>query len=275
MPLPPAWKGRSCGVAAAVARYDGHVEERAACALLKQRFEAAGFTIEDNRMFDEDGVRFEIDGFDARHRVGYEYTTREAGDEWDVDEAVIAAVEERRRRGELYLLIVDEAHAPDAAALGSAAEAFLADLRERGVGPSTAGTDAGAAAPPNEPPASDGEPPQVAAPPAIPDEPARGITPPPAVADVELPQAAVAPALAADPSPQAATPRDATDAEAPAHVAAPPASPDAEPPQAAASSGTTEPGRPRARATKPKTSKAKAPSAPTKSKSSKKKPARK
>src|SRR4051794_18502344 len=72
-------------------RYDVGVEERAACALLKQRFEAAGFTIEDNRPFDEDGIRFEIDGFDAQHRVGYEYASEEAGDSWDVDDAVIAA----------------------------------------------------------------------------------------------------------------------------------------------------------------------------------------
>jgi hypothetical protein len=110
------------------------VEERAACALLKQRFEAAGFTIEDNRPFDEDGVRFEIDGFDPRHRVGYEYTTDEAGDSWDVDDAVIAALDERRRRGELHVLIVRAADAPDAESLGRAADAFLAELRECGIG---------------------------------------------------------------------------------------------------------------------------------------------
>jgi hypothetical protein len=111
------------------------VEERAACAVLKQRFQAAGFTIEDNRLFDEDGVRFEIDGFDAQHRVGYEYATEEAGDSWDVDDAVIAALEERRTRGELYVLIVREVDAPDAESLGNAADAFLTELRDRGVGP--------------------------------------------------------------------------------------------------------------------------------------------
>ena len=110
------------------------MEERAACALLKQRFEAAGFTIEDNRLFDEDGVRFEIDGFDAQHRVGYEYLTEEAGDSWDVDESVIAALEERRKRGELYVLIVREADAPDAGSLGRATDLFLTELRDRGVG---------------------------------------------------------------------------------------------------------------------------------------------
>lgn len=110
------------------------MEERVACALLKQRFEAAGFTIEDNRPFDEDGVRFEIDGFDPRHRVGYEYATDEAGDSWDVDDAVIAALGERHRRGEVHVLVLREADAPDAETLGRAADTFLAELRERGVG---------------------------------------------------------------------------------------------------------------------------------------------
>jgi hypothetical protein len=115
--------------------YHPRVDERAACALLKQRFEAAGFTIEDNRPFDEGGIRFEIDGFDPHRRVGYEYLTEEAGDSWDVDEAVIAALEERRKRGDLHILIIDESHAPDPASLATAADAFLADLRARGVVP--------------------------------------------------------------------------------------------------------------------------------------------
>lgn len=136
----------------AVARalaYDGLVEERAACAQLKQRFEAAGFHIKENQLFDEDGVRFEIDGFDADRRVGYEYITEEAGDGWDVDDDVIA---ERRTRGELHVLIVDEADAPDKTSLDQAIDEFLEDLHERGV-------RAGAPAPaqPAAPAKADGE----------------------------------------------------------------------------------------------------------------------
>lgn len=127
------------------------MDERTACALLKQRFEAAGFTIEDNRTFDEDGIRFEIDGFDPHRRVGYEYLTEEAGDSWDVDEAVIAALEERRKRGDLHILIIDESHAPDPASLATAADTFLAELRARGV--------VATPAPPTEPPSGD-EPPR-------------------------------------------------------------------------------------------------------------------
>lgn len=113
--------------------YDAGVEERAACAQLKQRFEAAGFHIKENQLFDEDGVRFEIDGFDADRRVGYEYVTEEAGDGWDVDEDVIAVLAERRKRGELHVLIVDEADAPDTASLDEAIDEFLDDLHKSGV----------------------------------------------------------------------------------------------------------------------------------------------
>ena len=104
--------------------------ERDACALLKARFEKAGFTIAENVAFDEAGVRFEIDGFDAAKRVGYEYVTEEAGDSWDVDGAVIAALEARRDAGELFILVVDEKDAADAAALGRAADVFLEQLAE-------------------------------------------------------------------------------------------------------------------------------------------------
>jgi hypothetical protein len=104
------------------------MEERVACALLKARFEAAGFRIAENVMFDEDGVRFEIDGFDADARVGYEYVTDEAGDGWDVDDRVQEALAARRDKGELFVFVVTETDAPDATALGERAARFLAAL---------------------------------------------------------------------------------------------------------------------------------------------------
>jgi hypothetical protein len=121
-------------VAAALA-YDAAVEERSACAQLKRRFEAAGFHIKENQRFDEDGVWFEIDGFDAARRVGYEYLTKEAGDGWDVDGNVIAYLAERHDRGELHVLVVDETDAPDAASLDRAIDAFFGDLEAGGVLP--------------------------------------------------------------------------------------------------------------------------------------------
>jgi hypothetical protein len=102
--------------------------ERDACALLKARFEAAGYTIAENQPFDEDGIAFEIDGFDAEARVGYEYVTDEAGDTWDVDDAVVAALAAHLRAGTLSVLVIGENDAPDAASLARAADAFLAGL---------------------------------------------------------------------------------------------------------------------------------------------------
>jgi hypothetical protein len=107
------------------------MQERVACAQLKARFEAAGFHIAENVMFDEDGVRFEIDGFDAEARVGYEYVTDEAGDSWDVDATVQDALAARRDKGELFVLVVTETEAPDAAALDKRAASFLAELPRR------------------------------------------------------------------------------------------------------------------------------------------------
>ncbi|HEV7557014.1 MAG TPA: hypothetical protein VGO00_16220 [Kofleriaceae bacterium] len=104
------------------------MEERKACLLLKARFERAGFHIEENRAFDEGGVQFEIDGFDPERRVGYEYITEEAGDGWDVDGAVVAALDARRKAGELHVLVVDERDAPDDASLNEAIDAFLDGL---------------------------------------------------------------------------------------------------------------------------------------------------
>ncbi len=107
--------------------------ERDACAVLKARFEAAGLRIEENRPFDEDGIQFEIDGFDSDRRVGYEYVTEEAGDGWDVDGTVIAALAKKHEAGELHVLVVNETVAPDRAAIEREAEAFLSKLQKAGV----------------------------------------------------------------------------------------------------------------------------------------------
>jgi len=104
------------------------MDERKAAALLKQRFESAGFKIAENVTLDEDGINFEVDGFDADRRVGYEYVSRESGDGWDVDADVIAELAERRAAGTLSIFVVDEHAAPDEASLGRAADAFLASL---------------------------------------------------------------------------------------------------------------------------------------------------
>ncbi|MFO0576288.1 MAG: hypothetical protein U1A78_19975 [Polyangia bacterium] len=99
--------------------------EAQGCALLKQHFVAAGYDITDNYPFSEQGVTFSIDGFDPVRRVGYEYITTSAGDREDVHPGIVAALEHRMTRGELFLLLIDEREVLSAADLASAAEHFL------------------------------------------------------------------------------------------------------------------------------------------------------
>ena len=122
------------------------MDERKACQQLKQRFEAAGFRITEGVDFDEHGLRFELDGFDADARVGYEYHTREAGDGWDVDAAVVAKLAELHQAGKVHILVVSEDAAPDEAKLDAAITPFLAALKQAGVG------SGGRAKEPSQPP---------------------------------------------------------------------------------------------------------------------------
>jgi len=131
--------------------------EKDACALLKARFEKAGYDIEENVAFDEDGIAFEVDGYDADKRVGYEYVTDEAGDSWDVGSDVVVALEAKRDAGELFILVVGEADAPDAAALGRAADLFLGQLevdkpKKKSAAPKKAAPKKKPAAPKKKPP---------------------------------------------------------------------------------------------------------------------------
>lgn len=129
------------------------MDERKAVALLKQRFEAAGFTIAENVALDEGGLDFEVDGYDANRRVGYEYLSRESGDGWDVDEDVIATLAKLQTAGTLSILVVDEHDAPDEASLGRAADAFLAGVaKSKTSKPKAEAKPKPAAKPPKMPP---------------------------------------------------------------------------------------------------------------------------
>src|SRR5262245_53544278 len=98
--------------------------EREGCSLLKAAFEAAGYRITEDVPFDEAGVRFTLDGFDAQARVGYEFLTREGQDHLEFTDAVVAQLEARIERGELWLLLVDERDV-DSARLTDVARMFL------------------------------------------------------------------------------------------------------------------------------------------------------
>lgn len=106
--------------------------EQEGCALLKARFEAAGFTITEHHPFEEHGLELTLDGFDTDQRVGYEYITTEAGDREEFTPEVIATLEGAMRSGDLVLLLVDEADV-DARGLDFATEQFLQRAKARGA----------------------------------------------------------------------------------------------------------------------------------------------
>ena len=94
-------------------------------ALLLARFTAAGYVIARDFPFQEGDIHVDLDGWDAKARVGYEYITVEAGDDLQFDEATLARFEARMEKGELAVLLVDEHEAVTAEALEMAAQGFL------------------------------------------------------------------------------------------------------------------------------------------------------
>ena len=104
------------------------MKEAEGVALLYARFTEAGYTITQNHHFHEGAIEVDLDGWDEKARVGYEYITAEAGDFLQFNTVTLAQFEARMRAGELYVLLVDEHDALTAPALDAAARGFLAEV---------------------------------------------------------------------------------------------------------------------------------------------------
>ncbi len=109
------------------------MDERAGREVLRRCFGAAGLTIQEDVPLDTAHGRVHLDGYDPALRIGYEYITTEAGDREELRPEVVAELEARMTRGELFVLLVDEhdVDAPDD--LAFAATHFLHALRDRGI----------------------------------------------------------------------------------------------------------------------------------------------
>jgi hypothetical protein len=107
------------------------VSEREGSAVLAERFTAAGYRIESEYPYELLGSTIRLDGYDPAARVGFEYLTTEAGDREELSPAVIAELEARMGRGELFLLLVDEREVADVELLRFAADHFLSSLATR------------------------------------------------------------------------------------------------------------------------------------------------
>lgn len=109
------------------------MNEKDGCEILRRCFTEAGLAIEERYALHSEGVAVNLDGFDPARRVGYEFITTEDGDRAEVTPEVVAALDERMERGELFVFLLDEAEVSDEASLRKAARRFLDILRARGV----------------------------------------------------------------------------------------------------------------------------------------------
>lgn len=107
------------------------MKEAEGTALLTARFEEAGYRIARDYHFQEGDISVDLDGWDAGARVGFEYITREAGDDRQFTPETLARFEARMEKGELAVLLVDEEEAVTAEALDAAARGFLEILASR------------------------------------------------------------------------------------------------------------------------------------------------
>ena len=104
------------------------------CAVLRPLFEARGFRIQENVPFAEGPVRFDIDGWDPIHRVGYEFICSDSGDHDDLTPDEMATLAEWMGEGRLAIFLIDQADVRGEAELAYAAKGFLDDVERRRQG---------------------------------------------------------------------------------------------------------------------------------------------
>lgn len=101
------------------------LDEQRGTALLKERFQKAGYQIQENYAYPVAGVTVHLDGYDPERSVGYEFLTTAAGDREEMTPAVIEALEAGAEDGTAWVLLVDEVEAPEEDDLKLAADRFL------------------------------------------------------------------------------------------------------------------------------------------------------
>lgn len=111
------------------------IDEKTGSRVLAARFTAAGLSLKDDYPFAAAGRTIHLDGYDPERKIGFEYLTTEAGDREEITPEVVADLELRMGRGELFVLLIDEREVEDEATLIHAADHFLSVLEARGLLP--------------------------------------------------------------------------------------------------------------------------------------------
>lgn len=105
--------------------------EEEGCRILAEVFAARGIVVERDIPFSEGGVAFDIDGWNAERRIGFEYRTSEADDKDDLSLSEIELLAERMEAGELFIFVIDETSVEGEAELRVYANAFLDEVERR------------------------------------------------------------------------------------------------------------------------------------------------
>ena len=108
------------------------LSEEEGCDLLARVFRARGYAIRRNVRFREYDVEFQIDGWDAKARVGFEFLSSEAHDHDDLTLGEFKRLMAAQQRGELAIFVVDESEQLTAGDLTASAEEFLDEVRAAG-----------------------------------------------------------------------------------------------------------------------------------------------
>jgi hypothetical protein len=107
------------------------LSESAACALLARLFRGRGYAIRRDVRFEENGVSFDIDGWDAKARVGFEFLSSEQEDHDDLTLREFEALKAAEQRRELAVFVIDEVESLSAADLTAEARSFLSEVAAR------------------------------------------------------------------------------------------------------------------------------------------------
>lgn len=75
--------------------YDCSVRESEGCAVLKERFEAAGLAIVERFALGDLPGAITLNGYDPARRIGYEFITWEAADHEELTPEIVEALERR------------------------------------------------------------------------------------------------------------------------------------------------------------------------------------
>jgi hypothetical protein len=107
------------------------LSEAEARALIDQLFKAAGFAVAHDRVITVGGHRLEIDGYDERHRVGYEFLSHNDHKRAQYTKAAMQALEQAIEQRSLFVFVLDaENLLLGDAQLRFAVEHFLAQVKQ-------------------------------------------------------------------------------------------------------------------------------------------------